>query len=35
MSTVIEEHREFLEELADQDHLRISKYAREMLDTQE
>lgn len=30
-SDVIEENRSFLEDLAEQDHLRISKYARAML----
>lgn len=35
MSNVIEENREFLEELAEQEHLRISKYARKMLETRE
>lgn len=35
MSGVIDEHRIFLEELAEQRHLRISKYARAMLESEE
>lgn len=31
-SDVIEEHRPFLEELAEQEQLRISRYARVLLD---
>lgn len=32
MSDVIEENRDFLEELAQQEHLRISRYAQALLD---
>lgn len=32
MTDVIDENRAFLEELAEQEHLRISKYARAMLE---
>lgn len=35
MTDVIDENREFLEELAEREHLRISKYARKMLETRE